>query len=66
MKLLRIISVDSDVTDKVPITYSAFVTYWKRNGNMMGQYISYLQTSRKLMTQIEKYCKTLSLNFVYP
>jgi hypothetical protein len=41
MKYLRIISVGFNVTDQVVIRYSAFIRYWRKNGNTMRQYISY-------------------------
>jgi hypothetical protein len=41
-KLLEIINVDSDVTGRLLITYSAFVKYLKKNGNTMKQCISCL------------------------
>jgi hypothetical protein len=38
----------------------------EKNGSIMGHYISYLQISRRPVTQwSEKYCSTLSLNLVY-
>jgi len=41
-KLLGIMSVDFDVTDQLLIRYYAFIIYWRRNGSIMGQYVSYL------------------------
>jgi hypothetical protein len=41
-KLMGIISVDFDVTVRLLIIYSAFVKYFKKNGNTRRQYISYL------------------------
>jgi len=39
----------------------------ERNEYIMGQYLSYLLTTRKHMTQLgEKYCATFSMNLVYP
>jgi hypothetical protein len=35
-------SVDFKVTDQLLLRYSAFVRYWRRNGNTVGLYISYL------------------------
>jgi hypothetical protein len=40
-KLLEIISAGLDVTDQLLIRFSAFVRYWRKNGNTMRQYISY-------------------------
>jgi hypothetical protein len=34
------------------IRYSAFVRYWRKNGSILGQYISYSQISRRPMTQV--------------
>jgi hypothetical protein len=33
MKLLGTISVDFDVTHQLQISFSAFVSYWRKNGN---------------------------------
>jgi hypothetical protein len=41
MKLLGIINVDFDVTDKLMIV-SVPVKYWRKNGSVMVQCISYL------------------------
>jgi hypothetical protein len=41
-KLLGIIGVDFDVTGQLPIIYSAFLKYLRKNGNTMRQCISYL------------------------
>jgi len=41
-KLLGIISVDFDATGQLLILYSAFVQYFRKNGNMMKQCKSYL------------------------
>jgi len=43
--------VDFDIIDELFIRYSAFVTYMRKNGSIMGQYINYLQLSREPMTQ---------------
>jgi hypothetical protein len=48
---------DYDITEQLPIRYSAFVKYWRRNGSTMGQHISYLLTSRM---SGEGYCATLT------
>jgi len=39
-KLLGIISVDFDATGQLMITYSTFVKYLRKNGNIMEQCIS--------------------------
>jgi len=39
---LSIISVDFDTTDQLLIIYSAFVKYFRKNGNTMNQCISSL------------------------
>ena len=41
-KLLGIINVDSDATGRLLITYSAFVKYLRKNGNIMKQCINCL------------------------
>jgi hypothetical protein len=41
MKLLGITSVDFDVIDQQLITFSVFGRYWRKNGSMIVQYISY-------------------------
>ena len=41
-KLLGIINVDSDATGRLLITYSTFVKYLRKNGNIMKQRISCL------------------------
>jgi hypothetical protein len=61
MKLLWIISVGFDVTDQIPIRFSAFVRYWRKNVSTVRQYISYSLTSREPMIQLErKYCTMFS------
>jgi len=40
-KLLGIISVDFDITDQLLTIYSAFIKFFRNNGNTMGQYISH-------------------------
>jgi len=42
MKLLGIIIVDFGVIDQVLIRYPASIRCWRRNGNIMGQCISYV------------------------
>jgi hypothetical protein len=44
---LGIISVDFDVINQLLIGHSILVRFWRKNGRTMGQYISYLQTSRR-------------------
>jgi len=39
--------MDFDIIDQLLIRYSAFIRYWRRNESTVGQYISYLQTSRR-------------------
>jgi hypothetical protein len=51
MKLLVIMNVDFNVRDQLPIKHSAFITYWRKNGSTMGQYISYLEILRRHVTQ---------------
>jgi hypothetical protein len=41
-ELLATISVDFDVIHQLLIRYFAFARYWRKNGNTMGLYISYL------------------------
>jgi hypothetical protein len=43
--------VGFDVKDELMIRYSASVKYWRRNGNIMGEYISYLGILRRLKTE---------------
>jgi hypothetical protein len=43
--------VDFKVTDQLLIRYPGFIRYWRRNGSIMGQYISYLYISRRSMAQ---------------
>jgi len=40
--LLGIINVDFNITDQLLIRYSVSIRYWRKNGSIMGQYISYL------------------------
>jgi hypothetical protein len=40
MKLLGIISVGFDITDRLLIRFSAFVRYWRKDGSTMRQYVS--------------------------
>jgi len=66
MKLLGIINVDFDVIGQILYRYSIFVTHSRKIWSIMGQYISYLYTSRKSMTHSgEKYCTTFPLNLVH-
>jgi hypothetical protein len=49
--------MDFDIIGQLLITYTGFVRYWRRNRLTLGQYISYLEISRRSMTQSgEKYC----------
>jgi hypothetical protein len=41
VKLLRIISVGFNKTDQLLIRYFAFISYWRKNGIIMRQCISY-------------------------
>jgi hypothetical protein len=41
MKLLGITSVDFGVIDQRLIKFSVSNKYWRKNGNIMGQYIGY-------------------------
>jgi hypothetical protein len=41
MKLLGITSVDFDIIDQVLIGFSVSDRYWRKNGSIMVQYISY-------------------------
>ena len=45
--------MDSDAAGQLMTIYSAFVKYLKKNVNSMKQCISCLQTSEKLMIQVE-------------
>ena len=66
-KLLGIINVDFDAISKLLIIYSAFIKYFRKNGNKMKQCISSLQTSRNPMIQLGRaYCVTFSLSLVSP
>ena len=40
-KLLGIISVDFDITHQLLNIYSAFIKFFRNNGNTMGQYSSH-------------------------
>jgi hypothetical protein len=48
LKLVGIISVDSDITDQLLMRYFAFIRFWRKNRNTEGQYVTYLLTSRIL------------------
>jgi hypothetical protein len=41
IKLLGIISVGFDIKDQLLIRFFAFIRYWRKNDNTVGQYISY-------------------------
>jgi hypothetical protein len=64
MKLLGIISMDLDAIRKLLIIHSAFVQYLRRNGNMLRQCISYLQTSRKPVIELGNIL-SISENYKY-
>jgi hypothetical protein len=67
MKLLGITNADLDVIDKCPIRFSKSVRYWRKSGSIMVQNISYLQISRKPMTQLGgKYYTIFALSLEYP
>jgi hypothetical protein len=58
MKLLEIISVDFDVIGQLLIMYSVLlVTYRRKVGNIMGQYISFVDS--------EKACNLLGREVLY-
>jgi hypothetical protein len=58
--------VDSDEINQLLIRCCAFVRYWRKNGNIMGQYISYLQIFKKACESQERSkCTVFPLNFVY-
>jgi hypothetical protein len=49
--------VGFDVTNQLPIRFSAILRYWIKDGSTMRQYISYSYTSRKPMIQCGgKFC----------
>jgi len=52
-KLSGIINVAYDVIGRLLIIYSAFAKYLRKNGKRMRKFINSLQTSRKLMIQLE-------------
>jgi hypothetical protein len=65
-EIIGIISADFDVRDQLLIRYPVLVRYRGKVGSVMGQYVSYLYTSRRPKTQLgEKYCTIFSLNLVY-
>jgi len=41
LKLVAI-SVDVDTTDQLLIRYCIFVRYWRENGSIMEEYVTYL------------------------
>jgi hypothetical protein len=47
IKLFGAISMNFDITNQLLIRYSAFFTYWGKDGNIMGQYINQLNDSKK-------------------
>jgi hypothetical protein len=53
MKLLAVANVDFNVIDQQHLIKSPVsARYWRKNGNIMAQYISYLQISRKPMIEL--------------
>jgi len=40
--IMRVKSVNLNIWDQMLITYFAIVEYVRENGNMMGEYVSYL------------------------
>jgi hypothetical protein len=77
VKLLGISSVNFDVTSQRLIRCSInnsttdqmlyIRQILEKTGNIMVQYMSYLQISRKPMIQLgRKYCKIFSLSLEYP
>jgi hypothetical protein len=42
MKLLEITSVAFDLMAQLLIRHSVLIQYWRKSGNIMGQYISHL------------------------
>jgi hypothetical protein len=67
MKSLGITNEDSYVTDEQLIKFSLSGRYWRKNGSIMAQYISYLYISRKPTIHLGgKYYTIFSLSLVYP
>jgi hypothetical protein len=67
MKLLGITNVDFGVIDVRLVKFSISGGYWRKNGSIMAQYISYLWISRKPMIQLGGKCYTVfSLSLEYP
>jgi hypothetical protein len=65
-KLMGASRVDFNATDQLLIRFSAFVRHCRRNGSTMGQYTTYIHTSRMSVIQIgEKYCTVFSFTLVY-
>jgi hypothetical protein len=65
MKLLGITNVDFDIIDGL-IKFSSSVRYWRKNGSIMVQYISYQGISRKPRIQLgAKYYTVFSLSLEY-
>jgi hypothetical protein len=61
VELLEIISVGFNVTDQPLMRYVAFARYWRKNVNIVRQYISYSWTSRMHMIQLGGiYCMIFS------
>jgi hypothetical protein len=63
MKLMGIISVGFNLTEKLPITFFAFFRYWIKYAVLMRQYVSYSYALRE--PEIHLGCK-YSRILVYP
>jgi hypothetical protein len=55
MKLMDIISVAFNAIHRLVIKYSAYIRHCRKNNGTVEQHISYLQTSRKSMIQLEEF-----------
>jgi hypothetical protein len=67
MKLLGITNVDFSVIDQQLIKISISSRYWRKNGNIMAQYNSYLCIARKPKIQLGgRYYIIFSLSLEYP
>jgi hypothetical protein len=47
-KLLGIIRVNFVVAEQLVIRYSVFISYWRKNGSIMGMYKNSLQILRPM------------------
>jgi hypothetical protein len=54
MKLLGIISMGFNITDQLLIRFSAFVTYWKKNGSTMKQFSSLFIDFKKMYGSLRR------------